>query len=122
MNGYVVTTKNFLWIKSKLVKFFDKNDLVAWHNFNGGMKRKHIPPYKVDDHIIIYRYKYVQIKPQTSLDLILYSPYHMTILLDYDNGITIRLGDVVKFYGNRVHIRTVDPRGKYLYSVFQKIR
>lgn len=121
MNGVIITEKNFPFVASKLIKFFNGADLVNWHTFDCGMKKR-IPT----DFVLcgkhrervkgIYRYRNVR----ASVGEVGKSRF-VRIRLDFSNGFCIYIGDVVKFCGNRIQIRKAfaDESYKWLYETYQ---
>ena len=127
MNGIVITEKNFRSVAGRIVKFFKGADVIQWHSFDCGMKR-HIPT----DFVMnigeekrrvkcIYRYPctsaFACISPTNGEPII-------RIYLIEGSACVLKLGDVVKFCGNRVQVKTKFIGGEYggfqwLYDTYQ---
>lgn len=108
MNGIVITEKNFNYVASRMVKFFNGADVINWHSFDCGMKR-HIPTDFISNygsakgkHIrCVYRYNHVSAKVGESS-----GRKYIAIRLNNDCKWYYEIGDVVKFCGNRIQTRT----------------
>lgn len=108
MNGIVITKKNFNSVASRMIKFFNGADIIQWHSFDCGMKR-HIPTDFISDvgeekgkHIrCVYRYPCVSAKVSEFA-----GRKYIAIRLNNDCSLCCKIGDVIKFCGNRVQIRT----------------
>lgn len=129
INGIIITEKNFHSIAGRLVKFFNGKDIIQWHSFNCGMKR-HIPTdfimdigtdeEKKEERVkCVYRYSCVSasksISPVDGTPIII-------IRLIKGSACVIRLGDVVRFCGNRVQLKQEfigDPKYKWIYTTYQ---
>jgi len=119
MNGTIITEKNFNHVASRLIKFFNGADVVYWHSFDCGMKR-HIPTdfvYQGKERMrCVYRYPHVSCE-LGDLD----RRKFVRLQLNNDCGACLKVGDVVKFCGNRVQIRTefIGSHFKWCYDTFQ---
>lgn len=123
MNGIVITEKNFNMVASRLIKFFDGADIIQWHSFDCGMKR-HIPTDfifintidGIKKHRSVYRY------PSVSAKIKEYAGRkYVVIRLNNDCGLCYKVGDVVKFCGNRIQTRTkfLGIDFKWCYETYQ---
>lgn len=122
MNGIIITEKNFNSIASRLVSFFDKADIINWHSFDCGMKR-HIPTDFISyfemektKHRCVYRYHRVSAKVGESD-----GRKYIAIRLNNGCGLCYKIGDVIKFCGNRIQTRTKFTGGSFewCYDTFQ---
>lgn len=124
-----ITKENFPWISSKIKKFFNKGDVVHWHNFDCGNKF-HIQP----DFVMnfgecggiqrvrpIFRYnnaKCTIVTPETEPR---FNKEFIRISLNEDSGGVINIGDHVGFAGNRLHVKSkaIIIDNNFIYDVYQ---
>lgn len=125
MNGIVITEKNFSNVAARIVKFFNGADIVQWHSFDCGMKR-HIPTDFISKDALTSkyvrfnctrRYQNVSAVIGESID----GGKLIRIRLNKNDAVCLKIGDVVKFCGNRIHLKTpfILSDFKYLYEAFQ---
>lgn len=121
MNGIIVSEKNFDSVASRLVKFFDGADIINWHSFDCGMKRR-IPTDFIQNHNgknkkyrCVYRYPRVLAKVENR-----FGRKMIAVRLNGDCAFCVKIGDVVKFCGNRIQMRLPHfTNFKWCYDVFQ---
>ena len=120
-----ITEKNFMWIASKLKKFFDHGDVITWHNYNFGGKRHIQKDFYLNGMKVapIQRYDTAFIQIVTPKIIPSLNTYMMQLCLNPENMGMISIGDYVSFHGNRIHITSdasvyMGP-GVVCYEVYQ---
>ena len=123
MNGTIITNQNITTIAGQVKHFFKHDDIIIWHSFNTGMKRR-IPTdfkntfksragHEPDRLKCVRRYAHVTAELDKDMNLI-------RIRLNGENSIALHPGDVIKFAGNRIQIRTEHlGQAEYLYETLQ---
>lgn len=124
MNGIIITEKNFSNVAARVVKFFNGADIVQWHSFDCGMKR-HIPTDFVMDigeergRRINCTRRYTNVSAK--IGEFMNGDRCVRIRFNEDCAACIKVGDVVKFCGNRIQLRTkfINSNFKWLYETYQ---
>lgn len=121
MNGIVITEENFNWIASKLIKFFNKQDIVSWHSFDCGMGKRVPTKFQFKDkkakHKIVHHYPY----SHTTIRVFSGQKW-VRIVLNSHSESYCTIGDKVKFCGNRVQIQSKFTLCgfHYIYKTYQR--
>ena len=124
MKGVVITEKNKNQVFGRLMKFFDHQDFIVWHQFSGGMRKRpgHMIKLTKSDHIVNVRRPYYSIfYEKRNVGQVEY----LRVVMSPMEAMAICVGHEVWFLGNRIVIKEVqhwhDSTSIYrrLYMVFQ---
>lgn len=137
-----ITIDNYKQIFGQIKKFFDHEDLITWHQFDCGAKKRigHIiqmSPLVIEGKVLEpggpfnTMHRMYSVKSSVS-DQHFFVEYDMTehASYDWDTGeidhdcmVSIAIGDEISFLGNRILIKKEYPipchRHQYIYEVFQ---
>lgn len=131
MNKVIITESNYKQVFGRLKKFFNHDDLMTWHQFDCGMKKRightirfdgiaklSIPPHTANVMHRIYRSKHHVSDTKFFFEYSTDNDYYYD---EFENVSVISLGDEVWFIGNRVIIKrkAYFTNHRYLYMCYQ---
>lgn len=123
MKSVTITEENYKRIFSKLEKFFNHKNIMSWHTYDCGTKKR-ISAYMPKDPHKPKKYNTTRLYPNPKTKRVKLNSGEdlLVINLDEHNSLTIQIGDTISFLGNRINLkREWIPHSnyKYLYACYQ---